>query len=154
MAKVLSMKNVETASEYDLQEIVTRNIKVALALRGLNQKDLANVLGFATSSLSQKFTGRNRWNLEDISKAARFFNVEPAALVAGHGFEPWTSGYSSVITSGNDTITGRNPVITPDDDATNRESCHSSYLDSSVTTLMAINEDAPVIQQYEQAREQ
>lgn len=61
-------------------------------------------------------------------------------LVAGHGFEPWTSGYSS--------------VITPDDDATNRESCHSSYLDSSVTTLMAINEDAPVIQQYEQAREQ
>ena len=134
------MKNVETASEYDLQEIVTRNIKVALALRGLNQKDLANVLGIATSSLSQKFTGRNRWNLEDISKAARFFNVEPAALVAGHGFEPWTSGYSS--------------VITPGDDATNRESCHSSYFDSSVTTLMAINEDAPVIQQYERAREQ
>ena len=28
----------------------------------------------------------------DIEKASGFFNVKPEALVAGHGFEPWTSG--------------------------------------------------------------
>jgi hypothetical protein len=32
------------------------------------------------------------WNLVDIEKASGFFNVKPEALVAGHGFEPWTSG--------------------------------------------------------------
>jgi len=76
----------------DLQAIVTRNIRVAMALRGVNQKDLAKVLGIATSSMSQKFTGKTLWNLVDIEKASGFFNVKPEALVAGHGFEPWTSG--------------------------------------------------------------
>lgn len=63
-----------------------------MALRGVNQKDLAKVLGIATSSMSQKFTGKTLWNLVDIEKASGFFNVKPEALVAGHGFEPWTSG--------------------------------------------------------------
>lgn len=76
----------------DLQAIVTRNIRFAMALRGVNQKDLAKVLGIATSSMSQKFTGKTLWNLVDIEKASGFFNVKPEALVAGHGFEPWTSG--------------------------------------------------------------
>ncbi|MBK4349394.1 helix-turn-helix transcriptional regulator [Bifidobacterium longum subsp. longum] len=76
----------------DLQAIVTRNIRVAMALRGVNQKDLAKVLGIATSSMSQKFTGKTLWNLVDIEKASGFFHVKPEALVAGHGFEPWTSG--------------------------------------------------------------
>ena len=62
-----------------------------MALRGVNQKDLAKVLGIATSSMSQKFTGKTLWNLVDIEKAPGFFNVKPEALVAGHGFEPWTS---------------------------------------------------------------
>ena len=76
----------------DLQAIVTRNIRVAMALRGVNQKDLAKVLGIATSSMSQKFTGKTLWNLVDIEKASGFFNVKPEALVAGHGFEPCSSG--------------------------------------------------------------
>ena len=75
----------------DLQAIVTRNIRVAMALRGVNQKDLAKVLGIATSSMSQKFTGKTLWNLVDIEKASGFFNVKPEALVAD-SFEPWTSG--------------------------------------------------------------
>lgn len=54
----------------DLQAIVTRNIRVAMALRGVNQKDLAKVLGIATSSMSQKFTGKTLWNLVDIEKAS------------------------------------------------------------------------------------
>lgn len=45
------------------------------------------------SALSQKMNNRLQWTAADIEKAAEFFGVEPAVLVAGHGFEPWTSGY-------------------------------------------------------------
>nr|WP_236022661.1 helix-turn-helix transcriptional regulator [Bifidobacterium phasiani] len=67
-------------------------MRVALAANGLQQKDLANALGITSASMSAKFTGRTMWNLVDIEKASGFFHVKPEALVAGHGFEPWTSG--------------------------------------------------------------
>ena len=75
-----------------LQAIVTQNMRIAMAMRGVSQKDLAAAMGFNPSAISQKMTGRVLWNLEDIEKASGFFNVKPEALVAGHGFEPWTSG--------------------------------------------------------------
>ena len=68
-------------------------MKVAMTLRNVKQKDLANALGVDRSSISQKMTRRVAWSLEDIEKASDFFHVKPEALVAGHGFEPWTSGY-------------------------------------------------------------
>ena len=75
-----------------LQDVVTRNMRVAMALRGVNQTKLAEALGVDRSAISQKMTRRVAWSLEDIEKASGFFNVNPEALVAGHGFEPWTSG--------------------------------------------------------------
>lgn len=81
-----------TVGADDLQSVVTRNMRVALALRGRNQKDLAGAIGITEPSLSAKFKGKTLWNLVDIEKASGFFNVKPEALVAGHGFEPWTSG--------------------------------------------------------------
>lgn len=75
-----------------LQAIVTQNMRIAMAMRGVSQKDLAAAMGFNPSAISQKMTGRVLWNLEDIEKASGFFDVKPEALVAGHGFEPWTSG--------------------------------------------------------------
>jgi transcriptional regulator with XRE-family HTH domain len=88
-----SPQQVAEASEMSLQEIVTRNIKVAMVLRNINQKELAKALGYTPSAISQKVTGRVDWNLVDIEKASGFLNVKPEALVAGHGFEPWTSGF-------------------------------------------------------------
>ncbi len=82
----------ESRQSESLQEIVTRNMRVAIALRGCAQKDLAAAMGITPASLSQKFVGKTLWNLVDIEKASGFFNVKPEALVAGHGFEPWTSG--------------------------------------------------------------
>ena len=76
-----------------LQDVVTRNMRVAMALRGVNQTKLAEALGVDRSAISQKMTRRVAWSLEDIEKASGFFKVNPEALVAGHGFEPWTSGY-------------------------------------------------------------
>ena len=75
-----------------LQDVVTRNMRVAMALRGVNQTKLAEALGVDRSAISQKMTRRVAWSLEDIEKASGFFKVDPEALVAGHGFEPWTSG--------------------------------------------------------------
>ena len=74
-----------------LQDVVTRNMRVAMALRGVNQTKLAEALGVDRSAISQKMTRRVAWSLEDIEKASGFFKVNPEALVAGHGFEPWTT---------------------------------------------------------------
>lgn len=67
-------------------------MKVLIAIRQTSQKDLAQAMGIAAPTLSQKFSGRTRWNMDDIEKASDFLDVKPEALVAGHGFEPWTSG--------------------------------------------------------------
>ncbi|MDF7663313.1 helix-turn-helix transcriptional regulator [Bifidobacterium sp. ESL0763] len=75
-----------------LQDKVTFNLRLLLMLRDRTQKDLAKAIGIAGATLSQKFSGRTRWNLDDIEKASDFLNVKPEALVAGSGFEPETSG--------------------------------------------------------------
>ena len=82
----------EDKTESSLQDRVSYNIRVLLAIRQVSQQELAKAMGIAAPSLSQKFTGRIRWNLDDIEKASGFLGVKPEALVAGHGFEPWTSG--------------------------------------------------------------
>lgn len=75
--------------ELSLQDRVTYNMKVLIAIRQTSQKDLAQAMGIAAPTLSQKFSGRTRWNMDDIEKASDFLDVKPEALVAGHGFEPW-----------------------------------------------------------------
>ena len=65
---------------------------MALGYYNIDQKTLAKALGQASSSISLKMRGKLTWSLEDIEKASGFFDVKPEALVAGHGFEPWTSG--------------------------------------------------------------
>ena len=74
--------------ELSLQDRVTYNMKVLIAIRQTSQKDLAQAMGIAAPTLSQKFSGRTRWNMDDIEKASDFLDVKPEALVAGHGFEP------------------------------------------------------------------
>ena len=66
-------------------------MKVAMTLRNVKQKDLANALGVDRSSISQKMTRRVAWSLEDIEKASDFFHVKPEALVSGDDLNPWTS---------------------------------------------------------------
>jgi len=83
--------------ELSLQDRVTYNMKVLIAIRQTSQKDLAQAMGIAAPTLSQKFSGRTRWNMDDIEKASDFLDVKPEALVAGHGFEPWTSGFLPVL---------------------------------------------------------
>ena len=64
----ISPKVAAQAESVSLQDIVTRNMKVAMTLRNVKQKDLANALGVDRSSISQKMTRRVAWSLEDIEK--------------------------------------------------------------------------------------
>lgn len=74
-----------------LQDRVTLNIKMLLTLQSSKQKQLAKGIGISPTTLSDKISGKIRWNLDDIEKASDFLHVKPETLVAGHGFEPWTS---------------------------------------------------------------
>ena len=84
-------------SGIELQKILSKNIKIYMTMRDVTQRDLAANIGMSPASLSQKMSGVVRWNVDDIANASSFLQVKPEALlssqlVAGHGFEPWTSG--------------------------------------------------------------
>ena len=80
------------STKLTLQEKVSQNLRIFLAANKKSQKALAVDMGVSTATLSEKFSGRIRWNLDDIEKASEFLHMNPEALVAGQGFEPWTSG--------------------------------------------------------------
>ena len=82
-----------------LEEVISTNMRLALALRKKNQSDLSRALGVSSGLVSQKMHGTTSWTIADMEKAGQFLRIAPAKflepnglLVAGHGFEPWTSG--------------------------------------------------------------
>lgn len=82
-----------------LEEVISTNMRLALALRKKNQSDLSRALGVSSGLVSQKMHGTTAWTISDMEKAGQFLKIAPAKflepnglLVAGHGFEPWTGG--------------------------------------------------------------
>lgn len=66
----------------DLQERVTRNVKVLMALRGISdQKTLAAKLGWGADRVSTSFSGRRRWALDDLDELAAIFGLTPGDLL-------------------------------------------------------------------------
>ena len=92
-ATMSATATLKPSTELTLQQIVSRNMRMALGYYNTDQKTLAKALGQASSSISLKMRGKLTWSLEDIEKASGFFNVKPEALVAGHGFEHGPLGY-------------------------------------------------------------
>lgn len=92
------MNEIKKLQHSSLQDIVTKNIRIAMILSGkLSQKELAPALGLSRPTMSQKLSGKIAWTLADIEKASSYFKVKPEALVSsqlvGHqGLEPWTDG--------------------------------------------------------------
>ncbi len=66
-----------------LQERVTRNVKVLMALRGISdQKTLAIRLGWGADRVSTSFSGRRRWALDDLVELAAVFDLKPGDLLS------------------------------------------------------------------------
>ena len=85
-----------------LQQIVSDNMLLAIASRRITRAKLAAGLGVSGSLISQKIKGRTSWTIEDMEKAGRYLNIEPAwflrehdvtgAVVGPVGLEPTTGG--------------------------------------------------------------
>ena len=116
---------IQPKPRLDKQQIAVANINLLLNVSHSKKKDLAEYMGKVPQSLSKMLQNKQTWFFEDMCNAADFFNVgigtlvrtdltpmkaeqilKTAAqndsgnggqLVAGHGFEPWTSGYDCFI---------------------------------------------------------
>lgn len=85
-----------------LQQIISDNMLFALAARRLNRAKLAEGIGVSGGLISQKLRGRTNWTIEDMEKAGRYLNIEPAWFLRAHnvmgepvgplGLEPRTGG--------------------------------------------------------------
>lgn len=66
----------------ELHDIVTRNLRVLMAIRGIEgYATLAKTLGIDAASVSNKMRGKRQWNLDDIEKLAAEFRVPASALI-------------------------------------------------------------------------
>ena len=109
----------KTNNGLERQKIAVANINLFLAVSHKKKKDLAECMDKVPQALSKMLQNKQTWFFEDMCNAADFFNVGIDTLVrtdltpmkaeqilktaapddgnggqsvAGHGFEPWTSG--------------------------------------------------------------
>ena len=85
-----------------LQNIISQNMRMALAYRHESGRSLARAFGVSQGLISQKMTGRTSWTIEDMEKAGRYLDIEPAWFLRAHnvmgepvgplGLEPRTGG--------------------------------------------------------------
>lgn len=66
-----------------LQAVVTRNIRVLMAVRGIEtQKDLAAQLGWFETKLTKSLRGDRKWSLEDLPELAHVLGVQPSDMLS------------------------------------------------------------------------
>lgn len=117
-------ESVETIG-MTLQQIISDNMVLAIASRHITRAKLAEGLGVSGSLVSQKIKGRTSWTIEDMEKAGRYLNIEPAWFLRAHdidapefvgplGLEPRTGGLlppapppGTLIDESNNRRTGR-----------------------------------------------
>lgn len=68
-------------SAIELQETVTKNVRMLIAERAVSQADLADALGIAQSGLSRKVGRKTDWTASDIANLANFFKLSFAEIV-------------------------------------------------------------------------
>lgn len=69
-------------TETGLQGVVSRNIRVLMAVRGIEtQKDLAASIGWIETKLTKSFRGDRKWSLEDLPGLADALGVTPSELI-------------------------------------------------------------------------
>ena len=91
-----------------LQNIISQNMRMALAYRHESGRSLARAFGVSQGLISQQMTGRTSWTIEDMEKAGRYLGIEPAWFLRAHeisepqlvgpvGLEPTTGGLLPTI---------------------------------------------------------
>lgn len=68
-------------AEPELSVIAAANIRWEAARYGLSQQDLADFLRRSRSAVSQRFTGRVPWSLDDLGTIAAAMAVKPGYLL-------------------------------------------------------------------------
>ncbi|WP_018142433.1 helix-turn-helix domain-containing protein [Alloscardovia criceti] len=77
-------------AESMLNRIISTNIQVLMARRGINQHDLADYFGIVPSSVNKRMTGRVEWKVSDLEKASEYFDVPVETLIHEH----WPEQYN------------------------------------------------------------
>jgi hypothetical protein len=69
-------------SDRGLQETVTQNVRVLMAVQRIDQQqDLAQVLGWHPTKLTKSLRGDRKWALDDLPDLARALGTTPGALI-------------------------------------------------------------------------
>lgn len=64
-----------------LASIVAANIRFEAAMRELTQADLAAVVGLSRPAISQRYTGKVAWTLEEVGRVAMVMGIRPGELM-------------------------------------------------------------------------
>lgn len=67
-------------AEY-VEKVISWNVKMLLASKGLSQNSLAKAMGIRGSSMSVKLKGSSVWSVPDLIVAADFLKIRPEALM-------------------------------------------------------------------------
>ena len=69
------------AESRGLQDTVTTNVKVLMAVHGIRQTELADGLGWDRTVMSNRLSGKRGWKIEDLAELAAHFGVPAGALL-------------------------------------------------------------------------
>ena len=98
--KYMAKHSIKTEASERLQEIVTKNIRVRLALYNVKQTTLAEALLQTQAGLSAKINRKSEWTVADIANAAAFFHEPVENLI--------TSSTLDAISGGSENQLGHN----------------------------------------------
>lgn len=60
---------------------VSANVRAEMARRGLNQTDVAAILGFSQVSVSARLRGQVAWRVDELRTLANHFGIPTTALL-------------------------------------------------------------------------
>ncbi|WP_281775675.1 hypothetical protein [Bifidobacterium ruminantium] len=88
----MAKHSVKTEASERLQETVTKNIRVRIALYDVKQTTLAEALMQTQASLSAKINRKTEWTVADIANAAAFFHEPVENLITSSTLEAISGG--------------------------------------------------------------
>ena len=88
----MAKHSIKTEASERLQEIVTKNIRVRLALYNVKQTTLAEALLQTQAGLSAKINRKSEWTVADIANAAAFFHEPVENLITSSTLDAISGG--------------------------------------------------------------